>query len=158
MSKKTLTSDAVQQGPRATAHSGRGFGRVLVAIYAVLALAATSRGVVQLAIRGHEAPLAYVLSLIAGIVYLVATVALARDGGWRPVAWTACAVEAVGVLGVGMASLADPVAFPDETVWSGFGSGYGWVPLILPFVGLTWLWRTGTSRAGQNDLSQSLED
>ena len=27
----------------------------------------------------------------------------------------------------------------DATVWSGYGYGYFWVPLILPFVGLWWL-------------------
>jgi hypothetical protein len=25
-------------------------------------------------------------------------------------------------------------------VWSGFGAGYGYVPLVLPFLGLWWLW------------------
>jgi len=33
-------------------------------------------------------------------------------------------------------------AFPDATVWTGFGSGYGFVPLVLPFVGLWWLHHT----------------
>jgi hypothetical protein len=32
-------------------------------------------------------------------------------------------------------------AFPDATVWSDFGQGYGYVPLILPIVGLWWLLR-----------------
>ena len=30
-------------------------------------------------------------------------------------------------------------AFPDKTVWSHFGSGYGFVPLVLPVLGLLWL-------------------
>lgn len=133
-------------------HSGQGFGRVLVAIYAVLALGASARGIVQLVTKGAEAPLAYALSLAAGIIYIVATVALARDGVWRTVAWSACGVEAFGVITVGIASIADPVAFPDATVWSGFGAGYGYVPLILPFVGLAWLRHTGrTSSTTQID-------
>jgi len=32
-------------------------------------------------------------------------------------------------------------------VWSGFGQGYGYVPLVLPFLGLLWLWRTGRTSA-----------
>jgi len=127
--------------------TGSGFGRVLVAVYGILALAATARGATQLATKGHEAPLAYSLSVAAGLVYVVATVALARGGSWRRVAWVACGVEAVGVIAVGIAGHVDAVAFPDQTVWSGFGAGYGYVPLILPFVGLTWLWRTRPATA-----------
>ena len=57
-----------------------GPGRVLVAVYAVFALAATARGGFQLATKFHEAPLAYTLSLIAGVIYLVAAIGLARAG------------------------------------------------------------------------------
>jgi len=137
------------------AATGSGFGRVLVAVYGILALAATARGVTQLATKGHEAPLAYTLSVVAGLVYVVATLALARGGSWRRVAWVACGVEAVGVLAVGVASLLDRVAFPDATVWSGFGAGYGYIPLILPFVGLTWLWRTRPVAATDDDEEDS---
>lgn len=122
--------------------TGHGFGRLLVAVYAILALAATARGSVQLATHGSEAPLAYSLSLGAGIVYLVATVALAQGGPWRRIAWVACSVEFLGVLGVGIATLVEQGAFPESTVWSTFGSGYGYVPLVLPIIGLVWLWRT----------------
>lgn len=125
-------------------HSGRGLGRVLVVIYGILALAATARGVVQLVTHGDQAPLAYGLSVAAGAIYIVATVALALDGRWRPIAWTSVTIELVGVLVVGVASLNTPDMFPDSTVWSGFGKGYGWVPLVLPMVGMWWLWRTRT--------------
>lgn len=136
--------DHTPERPGASARStSSGFGRLLVLVYAILALAATARGAYQLASHGGEAPLAYGLSLAAGLVYVVATVALGRGAGrWRAVAWAACTVELVGVLAVGIATLVDEAAFPDETVWSSFGSGYGYVPLVLPVVGLTWLWRT----------------
>ena len=116
-----------------------GPGRVLVAVYGVFAAAATARASVQLLRDWHEAPLAYALSAVAAAVYLVATVALAR--GARRVALVAVVVELVGVLVVGAFSLADPSAFPRATVWSGFGSGYGYVPLVLPLLGLAWLRR-----------------
>ncbi len=124
--------------------TGQGFGRLLVLVYAVFALAATARASYQLVTRGGEAPLAYGLSALAGVVYVVATIALAR--GLRRLAWIAVGVELVGVLVVGSLSLLDSTAFPEATVWSGFGSGYGYVPLVLPFVGLWWLWRTGHPR------------
>lgn len=117
-----------------------GFGRVLVAIYATFALAATARSGVQLATRFAEAPLAYLLSALAAVVYVVATVALARCA--RRVATAAVAFELVGVLAIGTLSVVYPAAFPDETVWSVYGRGYGFIPLVLPLVGLYWLRRT----------------
>jgi len=121
-----------------TAH---GFGRVLVAVYAVFALAATSRSLFQLVTKFEDAPVAYVLSAVAGVVYVVATVALARNS--RSLALLAIGTELVGVLIVGILTVADRSLFPDQTVWSGFGAGYGYVPLVLPFFGLWWLRKTG---------------
>ncbi|MBB4929548.1 cytochrome bd-type quinol oxidase subunit 2 [Lipingzhangella halophila] len=117
-----------------------GPGRVLVAVYAVFALAATARATVQIATRFEEAPLAYLLSALAGVIYIVATVGIARsDRTSHRVAVVSCTVELIGVLLVGGFSIADPAAFPDDTVWSRFGSGYLYIPLFLPVVGLLWL-------------------
>src|SRR3954463_10010203 len=125
----------------ATRRSGP--GRVLIAVYGVFALAATSRAGVQIATRFHEAPVAYLLSAFAAVVYILATVTLARSGrtSYR-VAVASCTIELIGVLAVGTYSLTDRAAFPDATVWSGYGSGYGFVPLVLPVLGLLWLRRT----------------
>jgi hypothetical protein len=123
--------------------TGRGFGRVLVAVYGLFALAATARSAVQIATRFHEAPLAYLLSAFAAVVYIVATVSLARgDAVSRRVATVAISTELVGVITVGAVSELASHAFPHATVWTGFGSGYGFVPLVLPFVGLWWLRHT----------------
>lgn len=127
--------------PRATPEStASGPGRVLVAVYGVFALAATARAGYQLVAKFDEAPLAYLLSALAALVYIVATVALAKD--WRAAAWAAVGVELVGVLAVGTLSVLDPGDLPDQTVWSGYGQGYGYVPLLLPFLGVAWLWHT----------------
>ncbi len=125
--------------------TGTGPGRLLVAVYGILALAATARGVYQVSTKLDEAPVAYLLSLTSGVVYAVATFALATDR--RRLAWVTVGIETVGVLVVGTLSLVDVGEFPDETVWSGFGQGYGYVPLVLPFLGLWWLWSTGRTRA-----------
>ena len=120
-----------------------GPGRVLVAVYGLFALAATARAGVQLATRYTEAPLAYLLSAVAGLIYVVATVTLARgDQTSRRIATVAILAELVGVLTVGTLSVADPEAFPRATVWSVYGIGYGFVPLVLPVLGLLWLRRT----------------
>jgi hypothetical protein len=117
-----------------------GFGRALVAVYAVFTVAATARSIYQLVTKADEAPVAYALSAFAGVVYGLATWALATSN--RRIATSAIGFELVGVLGIGALSLLDADLFPDETVWSGFGSGYGYVPLVLPFIGLWWLRRT----------------
>jgi cytochrome bd-type quinol oxidase subunit 2 len=120
-----------------------GPGKVLVAVYGVFALAACARAGVQIATRFDEAPLAYLLSAFAGVLYVVATITLARGTRTsRKVATTVILIELVGVLTVGTLSLLDPVAFPRATVWSAYGSGYGFVPLVLPILGLWWLWST----------------
>jgi len=123
--------------------TGTGFGRLLVTVYGILAFAAIGRSSYELATKFSEAPVAYSLSTLSAVVYVLATVALAKGGPrWRVVAWVTVGFEAVGVLAVGAASVASPDVFGETTVWSGFGQGYGYVPLVLPFVGLWWLWRT----------------
>jgi cytochrome bd-type quinol oxidase subunit 2 len=137
-------------GPAPAARASSGPARVLVAVYAVFALAAGARAAVQLSTRFDEAPLAYLLSALAAVVYIVATVGLARGGrGGRRAAFVAITTELIGVLVVGTLSLVDRAAFPDETVWSGYGRGYGFVPLVLPVLGLLLLRRQAReSRAG----------
>ena len=116
---------------------------MLVAVYGLFALAPSARSAVQIATKFHDAPLAYLLSAFAAVVYIVATVLLARgDAAWRRVATVAISIELAGVITVGAASELAANAFPDATVWTGFGSGYGFVPLVLPFVGLWWLHHT----------------
>jgi hypothetical protein len=114
-----------------------GNARVLVVVYGVLALAAVGRSGYQLATRFSEAPFAYGLSAVAALVYVVATIALAR--GNRLIALWAMTFELVGVLTVGTLSTANSELFPRDTVWSHFGAGYLWVPLALPIIGMWWL-------------------
>lgn len=124
-----------------------GPGRVLVAVYAIFALAATSRAGVQIGTKFHEAPLAYLLSAFAAAVYIVATVALARRGdGWWRVALVACSIELLGVLTIGTLSLVDAAAFRHPTVWSVYGEGYLFIPLVLPVIGLYWLRKTAPAK------------
>jgi len=118
-----------------------GIGRVLVVVYAIMALAATGRSFVQIVQRFDEAPLAYTLSALSAVVYIVATLALVFAGsrGWYLVAWIAIVFELVGVLVVGTLTFVLPDLFAHPTVWSWFGMGYLFVPLVLPFFGIWWL-------------------
>ncbi|WNI19528.1 hypothetical protein [Actinacidiphila sp. ITFR-21] len=121
---------------------GTGPGRLLLSLYAVFTVAALSRSVVQISTKYHDAPLAYVLSAVAGVVYAVIALALRRGGeSARRVALVCCSAELLGVLAVGVATIVDSSAFPDATVWSDFGIGYAFLPLALPVAGLLWLRR-----------------
>jgi hypothetical protein len=125
-----------------------GPGRLLIAVYALFALAASARAGVQIGTKFHNAPVAYLLSAFAAVVYIIATVTLAVGSPTaRRIAVVSCSVELAGVLAVGTWSLVDPATFPDATVWSSYGSGYGFVPLVLPVFGLLWL-RRWSRRAG----------
>ena len=94
----------------------------------------------QIATKFSHAPVAYLLSALAGVVYILATATLASGSPTaRKIAVLSCSFELAGVLAVGTWSLLAPATFPDATVWSGYGYGYGYVPLVLPVFGLLWL-------------------
>ncbi|WP_317983606.1 hypothetical protein [Pseudarthrobacter sulfonivorans] len=148
-STDTPLGDTGSTDPRSTRNTGP--GRLLIAVYAVFAISATARAGYQILTKFSDAPLAYLLSAFAAVVYLVATVSLAKAGStWFKVSLVAVLVELVGVLVVGALSIFDPVAFPHETVWSLFGRGYAFIPLLLPILGLVWLYRRrpGTRPSG----------
>jgi hypothetical protein len=149
-----VASDPVPGPPAGAprpASTRSGPGRLLVAVYGVFALSASARAVVQIATKFGHAPVAYLLSAFAAAVYIVATVTLGNGSpAARRIALLSCSAEFVGVLAIGTWSLADKAVFPDATVWSGYGSGYGYVPLVLPVCGLLWLrYWAGRTRAGQ---------
>jgi hypothetical protein len=136
-----------------------GPGRLLIAVYALFALAASARAGVQIATKFNNAPVAYVLSAFAGVVYILATVTLALGSPTaRRIAVLSCSVEFAGVLAVGTWSLADPASFPDATVWSSYGSGYGFVPLVLPLFGLLWLSRWNKRARTSHTIGAPVED
>jgi hypothetical protein len=126
-----------------------GVGRLLIAVYGILALAASGRSVVQIAERFHEAPLAFSLSAVSAAVYIVATIALIAPGPtWYRVAWITIGFELLGVLVVGTISVFAPEVLGltgvdpfgrQSTVWSAYGLGYLLIPLVLPVLGMLWL-------------------
>ncbi|MFJ6570335.1 hypothetical protein ACIQNU_23255 [Streptomyces sp. NPDC091292] len=126
------------QGARRKLISGP--GTLLVWLYGVMVVGAVSRSVVQIATEFDHAPLAYSLSAAAGVVYGFITYSLVRGGERaRKAALVCCAAELVGVLTVGTWTLADPSAFPDATVWSDYGMGYLFIPVLLPVTAMFWL-------------------
>jgi hypothetical protein len=124
-----------------------GVGRLLIVFYAVFAVSSTARASFQIFTKFEQAPLAYSLSLVSALVYILATVSLAKSGrSWRRIALAAVIFELVGVVTVGSLSFSAPELFAHPSVWSGFGSGYGYIPLALPILGLIWISRTGKAK------------
>lgn len=117
-----------------------GPGVLLVWFYGVITVGAVSRSIYQISTEFDRAPLAYSLSAVAALVYAFITYSLVRGGETaRKAARICCAAELAGVLVVGTWTLVRPAAFPDATVWSDFGMGYLFIPVILPITGMLWL-------------------
>jgi hypothetical protein len=120
-----------------------GVGRLLILVYAVFAISSTARASFQVITKFEEAPVSYSLSLLSAVVYLLATVSLAKSGpAWKTIALASVIFELIGVLTIGAISLLVPELFVEASIWSGFGSGYGYLPLVLPILGLLWIRKT----------------
>jgi hypothetical protein len=140
-----------------------GPARILVAVYAVLAVAATGRSVFQIVDRFEEAPIAFSLSALAAVVYIVATLALAFR--WSALAWVTITFELVGVLAIGTVSVVAPALLGldsvnpfgrEATVWSAYGAGYLCIPLVLPIIGLLYLWRGRRTTSAETAVVESV--
>jgi hypothetical protein len=118
----------------------RGPGTLLIAVYAIFAVSATARASYQLATKFSDAPLAYALSALSAIVYILATISLAKKSAIAAiVARAAVLFELVGVVVIGTLSLVLPEWFHHPTVWSWYGLNYACLPLVLPVFGLLYL-------------------
>jgi hypothetical protein len=110
--------------------------RLLVIGYSILAVAATGRSLFQIVTKFGDAPFAYTLSFIAAAHYFFAVLAIVKR--WRRFAMVIMVVELVGVLSVGILTVMMPSLFNANSVWSYFGAGYAFLPVILPIIGLFW--------------------
>jgi hypothetical protein len=135
---------------RADGRLVRGPGMLLVWLYGVMSVGAVSRSLFHVFTDFDEAPLAHGLSAAAAAVYAFITYTLVRGGETaRRAALVCCAAELAGVLIVGTWTVLDPSAFPDDTVWSAYGRGYVFLPVLLPVTGMLWLRRARREAAAR---------
>lgn len=126
----------------------QGPGLLLVWLYGVMSVGAVSRSAYQILTDYGSAPLAHTLSAVAAVVYAFITYTLVRGGETaRRAALVCCAAELAGVLIVGTWTVVEPTAFPDSTVWSEYGMGYIFIPVLLPVTGMLWLRRSRQGRS-----------
>jgi hypothetical protein len=99
------------------------------------------------------------LSTFVGVLYIFIIVGLRRRGPrWWWATLALLTVELAGVLVVGTIDVIWR-PFPYATVWSNYGIGYFFMPLVLPFIGLAYLLRKQTSAAyglGQPEIGATL--
>ncbi|MBX9395960.1 hypothetical protein K4749_20695 [Streptomyces sp. TRM72054] len=144
-----MTSGEAEVASAAKSRLISGPGMLLVWLYGVMVVGAVSRSVFQIATEFDKAPLAYSLSAVAGVVYGFITYSLVRGGETaRRAALVCCGAELLGVLTVGTWTLVEPSAFPDATVWSDFGMGYLFIPVLLPVTAMFWLRRARAEQPG----------
>ncbi|CAM4100516.1 hypothetical protein M3A96_03055 [Helcobacillus massiliensis] len=134
MSGRTGIRRDAEHTDRTGAEQGRGFRVVIMLAYFIFAISATARSLVQILTEFDQAPVAFVLSLLAAVTYIVLAVLVSRPRVPITAALTVVGIELAGVIGVGLLSIAVPALFPRPSVWSHFGSGYGYVPLVLPII------------------------
>lgn len=116
--------------------------KVLLAFYALFTVAAGARAAVQLLTQYDVAPVAYWLSAGAAVTYALGWYAIREASvGHTGFAGVMLWVELAGVVTVGTLSLVQRDWFPEPSVWSDYGIGYGFVPAVLPVAGLLWLRR-----------------
>lgn len=138
-----MANNKMSETPTSSPKRTLGVGRLLIVFYAVFAVSSTARASFQIVTKFEQAPLAYSLSLVSALVYILATVSLAKAGkSWWQIALASVIFELAGVLTVGTLSFIAPGLFAHPSVWSGFGSGYGYIPLVLPILGLLWIRKT----------------
>ena len=142
----TVEENTVEEKPKRLIS---GPGILLVWFYGVMVVGAVSRSVYQIATEFDRAPLAYSQSALAGVVYGFITYSLIRGGETaRRAAQVCCAAELAGVLIVGTLTVIDSSAFPDAKVWSYYGAGYVFIPVLLPLSALYWLRKNRTADSG----------
>ncbi|MEO3975251.1 hypothetical protein [Streptomyces sp. CAU 1734] len=145
VTEENRTAAGRRERPRGRLTAGPGL--LLVWLYSVMSVGAVSRSVYEIIVRFDTAPLAHTLSAVAAVVYAFITYTLVRGGETaRKAALVCCAAELAGVLIVGTWTLVNPSAFPDSTVWSEYGAGYLFIPVLLPVTGMLWLRRSAGRR------------
>jgi hypothetical protein len=119
----------------------------LVFFYGLWAVAALSRAAYQYLVRRPPDLAPTHISFFVGALYVLIILGLRRRS---PNAWwltlSLLVVELLGVLVVGTVDvLWRP--FPYTSVWSAYGAGYLFMPLLLPVAGLAWLLQRATRAA-----------
>ena len=121
-------------------------GYILAVSYPVLALSTGVRAIYQLLNPATSYYFPPIMSGVAALCYLVATIGFAHRRKWSW--WLSVAVlglETMLTVLIGVWSFADPDLI-GRTAWCHFGADYGYFPFFQPVLGLVWLMWPETRR------------
>jgi hypothetical protein len=143
-----MSSSTAQPAQSERAKVSRGASDVLGFFYALWSFSALGRSSWEYLFKQNVAT--YVpahLSTFVGVLYIFIIVGLRRRSpSWWWITLALLVVELAGVLIVGTIDVVwQP--FPYATVWSKYGIGYFFMPLVLPFVGLAYMLKKQTRAA-----------
>jgi hypothetical protein len=143
-----MKTDTVQQTRSGAQKVSRGASDVLSFFYGLWSFSALGRSSYEYLFKPNVPT--YVpahLSTFVGVLYIFIIAGLRkRSPRWWWVTLSLLIVELAGVLLVGTIDVIwHP--FPYATVWSKYGIGYFFMPLVLPFAGLAYLLRKETRTA-----------
>lgn len=133
---------SVDDRPRAL-----GLGRLVMVAFWGVGLWLTGAALADLFTHGEGPRGPEILALVAGVVYLLAALALTHNGrrmriiGWACIGATIAAPILFAVAGVGLPQLAEP-----RSAWTGFGSDFFYLPLLVSVIGCVWMWYSNPRR------------
>ncbi|WRS29820.1 hypothetical protein U6G28_09890 [Actinomycetaceae bacterium MB13-C1-2] len=126
--------------------AARGWGRIVPALFWVFGVGTVAIAVWQLFDATDQPVGPRLATLFAGAVYILAALGLTHNGRrMRVVAWSCISISLAGPLIEGLLSL----DFPATDVWSpwaNFGLQVWFSSLLLPLIGLVWMWWSNPRR------------
>jgi hypothetical protein len=139
-----MKTEIVRQTPPTKAKTARGASDVLGFFYALWSFSALGRSSYEYLFKRPTTYIPAHLSTFVGLLYILIIVGLRRRSPrWWRLTLALLIVELAGVLIVGTIDVVWR-PFPYATVWSNYGVGYFFMPLLLPFAGLWWMLRKAT--------------
>ena len=124
-----------------------GPGRLVMAAFWGIGIWTSSVAVVDLLDHREASWWPHLCALLAGIIYLLAAIALTHNGrrmrilGWACIGTTIMVPILVSISGIGRAYPNGP-----RTLWAAFGSDFFYLPLLVSVIGAAWMWYSNPRR------------
>ncbi|MDO5721047.1 MAG: hypothetical protein Q4P06_00675 [Actinomycetaceae bacterium] len=144
---ETTTDSAKVRSAKDRRGPAYGWGRVFIAAFWVVAVVATYTALSDFFALSQYPLGPRLVSVLAGLGYVLAAIALSHNGRrMRKVAGACIGFELSGVLITGIVGLGVPQIGQVRNLWANFGQQYWFIPLILPLLGIAWLWWSNPRR------------